>query len=86
MFRSLKTIFPLFYGDYWIGLNDKASEGTHMWLNGARESSASDLWADDQPSNWDGSQDCVEIDGNDVANDEGCAESQIAVCEKRISA
>ena len=74
---------------FWIGVNDIASEGNWVWMNGERASSSELIWSSGQP---DGGriENCVIVQGypahSDVglAFDEPCAGSQQGLCEKQI--
>ncbi|MFN0249804.1 MAG: C-type lectin domain-containing protein [Kofleriaceae bacterium] len=66
-------------GDYWIGVNDVATEGTY--LNVKDEVQAFLPWDADQPNNTNNS-DCVEVDeNNQMWNDTMCGTAQPAICE-----
>jgi len=77
--------------DYWIGLNDKETEGNMMWLNGNR-ASVDDvtLWWPGQPNNNAGNANCVlmrftnNAAGQFLANDQPCSELYKSICEKLI--
>ena len=66
---------------YWIGLNDRSSEGTYTWSSGS--SAGYRNWAGDQPDNWLLSEDCVEInwDSEGRWNDVGCNSEIPYVCQ-----
>lgn len=85
-FRILKQALSI-TRHYWIGLNDKASEGSFRWVNRRRESLTSDLWGNGEPNNVGGSEDCVVISrSNNKAYDLRCRSENIGVCEKTFSA
>ena len=52
----------------WIGLNDEASEGNFTWTNGDPVSYTN--WYEDQPNNYNGSQDYVEMLSDGLWNDQ----------------
>ena len=74
---------------FWIGVNDIASEGNWVWVNGERASSSELIWNRGQP---DGGRNanCVFVDGfptlpaAGLAHDVPCAGSRPGLCEKQI--
>lgn len=68
-------------GAYWIGLNDRSSEGTYVWSSGSSASHRN--WGDKQPDNWWFSEDCVEINWGDEGrwNDLNCNEQRPYICQ-----
>ncbi|XP_077463564.1 C-type mannose receptor 2-like [Stigmatopora argus] len=67
--------------DTWIGAHDGIEEGTFMWTDG----SAFDFMAfqDTQPDNFNGVEDCVEIDGGTLLwNDDNCTDENFFLCAK----
>ena len=85
---------------FWIGLNDIASEGNWVWVNGERASSSELIWRSGQP-NGGRNANCVRVYGyppssNDglasffvsfyaeLAYDASCARSYPGLCEKQI--
>ncbi len=71
--------------DWWIGLNDRADEGTFAWPNGS--TSTHRHWAGGQPNDYFG-QDCVTVDDGTGAgeerghwNDRDCGDSHRYICE-----
>ena len=75
--------------EYWIGLNDIASEDDWLWVNGqiALRRDVT-LWYPNEPNNADGNEDCAfvyfsTIHGN-FAWDAFCSLEKKAVCEKPI--
>ena len=76
--------------NFWIGVNDIASEGNWVWVNGERSSSSELIWDSGQP---DGGRNanCVWVVGYPVlssdlglAYDAPCAASLPGLCEKQI--
>lgn len=65
---------------YWIGLTDRAREGTFNWVDG--QPLALGFWADGQPNNL-GESDCViaETDTYGRWNDAPCDEAHAVICE-----
>jgi lectin-like protein len=68
--------------DTWIGLNDLETEGEMRWEGGAELGTFSH-WAPDQPDDFDGTEDCVELlaDGRGY-NDRPCADLRAYLCER----
>ena len=68
--------------DTWIGLNDRDAEGRMSW-DGSGEPIAYAPWATEQPDDFDGSEDCVELlaDGRGY-NDRPCTDLRVYVCER----
>jgi hypothetical protein len=68
--------------DTWIGLNDLASEGTMLWEAGGAPSLYTH-WAAQQPDDFDGTEDCVELlaDGRGW-NDRPCTDLRAYLCER----
>ena len=73
----------------WIGLNDKATEGRWVWINGERARvPAAVMWIAGYPDS-NGNEDCGEILAENSsgygANDAPCSFNRIDLCEKRYS-
>ena len=74
---------------FWIGVNDIASEGNWVWVNGERASSSELIWGSGQP-NGGRNENCVVVHGYPgsshlgLAYDGGCARSFPGLCEKQI--
>ena len=49
---------------YWIGLSDEKKEGVFEWING--ESLTYTNWSEDQPDNWNDSEDSVMLPNRDM--------------------
>ena len=86
-FRFLLQVLSIRNMYVWIGLNDKATEGTWVWVNGERAIvPGAILWIADKPDSL-GNEDCGEIIANNRfaygTNDAICSRSRIALCEKR---
>ncbi|XP_072175218.1 echinoidin-like [Diadema setosum] len=56
----------------WIGLNDKANEGSFVWSDGSDFNYT--FWSADQPNNYNDAQDCVNfgLEFDFMWNDSGC--------------
>ena len=75
---------------FWIGVNDIASEGDWIWVNGERANSSELIWASGRPNGGRGAN-CVFVYGFPasssvgLASDSGCATSRLlGLCEKKI--
>ncbi|XP_036384637.1 C-type mannose receptor 2 [Megalops cyprinoides] len=69
----------------WVGLNDKASEGNFVWSDGTPTDFL--LWDNNQPDNWQGNEDCVQVRGVDHSNpghfnDQFCTSTFPFICKK----
>lgn len=64
---------------YWIGFNDRDSEGDFVWISGAPESYLA--WADGEPNDWFWSEDCAMVRNDGSWNDASCADRLAYVCE-----
>ena len=75
--------------NFWIGVNDIASEGNWVWVNGERASSSELIWDSGQP-NGNRSANCVVVNGYPafyyvgLAYDLRCSISRQGLCEKQI--
>lgn len=64
----------------WIGLDDRASEGTFRWVNG--EPLDEVAWSAGEPNNSGGDEDCTQALPNDQWNDLACTALLPFVCER----
>lgn len=65
----------------WIGLNDLLSEGSFTWADGSALDGFRN-WADTQPDDYEGKEDCVETEyTNSTWNDYKCEELLWSFCE-----
>ena len=72
----------------WIGLNDKATEGTYVWSDGSALGSYKN-WKTNQPSSDSSTreaQDCAKIDGDaaGVWDDVLCSKTLVYICESGV--
>ena len=68
----------------WIGLSDKANEGTFVWANGAAV--AFEFWKKNQPNDGKGNEDCVEMTKtNGKWDDVQCSKKRAFVCQKIVN-
>ena len=69
-------------GKWWTGFNDRASEGSWVWVSG--QSSSYAPWGAGEPNNGGGSEDCGQINRFHPAltwNDEPCSTPFPYICE-----
>ncbi|XP_071822362.1 uncharacterized protein [Apostichopus japonicus] len=72
--------------DWWIGMTDRASEGNFYWTDCSMLSNyAESRWAAGQPSDVDGSDNCVQLSDNGNYNDRDCESSFPYICEINTS-
>ena len=63
----------------WIGLSDRVTEGTFVTVTG--ETGDQRPFANGQPDNGDGSDDCIEISSGARLNDDQCGNGKRYLCE-----
>lgn len=69
--------------DAWIGASDLSREGEFTWADGAGLTFSS--WADAQPDDFGGAEDCVELLLRDGTwNDQQCSEPNAYLCERPV--
>jgi len=66
---------------WWIGLHDHAVEGAFHWVDGAPLQPSSANWAAGQPDNYNGDEDCVELQAIAQWNDLRCDIKRGYLCE-----
>lgn len=67
--------------DFWLGANDQGNEGDMQWSSGAPFVFAP--WAEAQPDNFGGEEDCLELRGQDHRfNDVPCIGPKLPLCER----
>ncbi|KAL4617320.1 macrophage mannose receptor 1-like [Arapaima gigas] len=69
----------------WVGLNDIQTEGTYVWSDGTPTDFL--LWDHNQPDNWQGNEDCIQVRGVDhsnpgTLNDQFCTSTFPFICKK----
>ena len=67
-----------------IGINDIASEGTFVWINGDTATIEELGFDEDEPNNLQGDEDCLELLFSNTLNDFGCREARHALCERLL--
>tara|TARA_B100000683_G_C12290760_1_gene473867 strand:+ start:25 stop:726 length:702 start_codon:yes stop_codon:yes gene_type:complete len=66
-------------GKWWIGLNDRGTEGEYVWESGT--AFEFDAWNDGEPNNFDDNENCVEMYSNTgLWNDVSCRNEQGFIC------
>merc|ERR1719473_1098144 len=76
-----KNAIRALHDNVWVGINDKASEGTFVNVDGS-PILAQNLWHPGQPNNLGGNQDCAHLMSNSLLNDLSCSTSSLYfVCE-----
>uniref|UniRef100_A0ACB8F7N8 Uncharacterized protein n=1 Tax=Sphaerodactylus townsendi TaxID=933632 RepID=A0ACB8F7N8_9SAUR len=63
----------------YLGMNDIQSEGTFAYLCGGEIGYTN--WADEEPNNAGGKEDCIEMYLDGKWNDRSCTERRLIVCE-----
>ena len=72
------------YKDSWIGLNDLSYEGKYGWSD--KSPLAFTKWADKEPNDYYGQEDCVELSRWSTKwNDQHCEQNRPFVCKKHNS-
>lgn len=64
----------------WIGYSDKKLQGTFVWDKTGKQGTYTN-WRSNQPDNWNGNEDCVEIRNDEKWNDVQCDVSYQAICK-----
>ena len=80
---QLKTLFPSI-GSYWLGASDAASEGNWTWLDKRTWSTSYLNWATGEPSNINGTEDCLVVRAVGSSNAwyaKDCNSTAVFVCE-----
>ena len=75
--KAVTTNTPIYY---WIGLNDRQREGHYVWTDGTPVDYLA--WAENQPDNYRGGEDCTEIKQSYtyLFNDASCSNEHTYVC------
>lgn len=67
--------------EYWVGLDDRAREGTFVWADG-REVAPDTPWNPGEPNDYGAGEDCAHlVPGHTALNDLGCASPRAFICE-----
>ncbi len=81
---ELVSLMPYlsFFGisEFWLPANDRAVEGDYVWDDGSAVSWTA--WADRQPDDAGGVEDCVEVFADGTWNDLDCTAALPVVCEE----
>ncbi|KAK7887209.1 hypothetical protein WMY93_026830 [Mugilogobius chulae] len=76
---SKLELLIMFREEAWIGLSDKAKEGTWMWEDGTHFNE-SDLWMEGEPNDAEGKEDCAHLSTGGL-NDILCRRAFPYICE-----
>ncbi|XP_022112072.1 uncharacterized protein LOC110991164 [Acanthaster planci] len=69
-------------GTWWIGFSDSAEEGQWRWVDCSAPSGLNGTyWADGQPSDTTGTENCAELTQDSKFNDLACTSQLMYVCE-----
>ncbi|CAG5122283.1 unnamed protein product, partial [Candidula unifasciata] len=70
-------------GVYWIGLNDRRTEGTYVWLDDRTKANFT-RWNTGAPNNSNGNENCVVVDSNkgDRWDDLDCNTTNRFICQR----
>ena len=63
----------------WLSPTDRAQEGVFRYDDGALVEEP--LWGPDQPDNWGGGEDCVQLEDFDQWHDLSCNDTRAALCD-----
>lgn len=67
--------------EYWVGLDDRAREGTFRWIDG-REAGVGTPWSGGEPNDYGDGEDCAHLLADRSAlNDIGCDSTRGFICE-----
>ena len=66
---------------HWIGLSDRETEGTFLWIDGSPLLPQQAQWNVGEPNNSGGDEDCVELRPTGQWNDVICGGARAALCE-----
>uniref|UniRef100_A0A673KXL1 Si:ch73-343l4.8 n=1 Tax=Sinocyclocheilus rhinocerous TaxID=307959 RepID=A0A673KXL1_9TELE len=75
----------------WIGLSDTENEGIMKWVDNSTLKQGFWVWFEDEPNNYGGNEDCIELNYNrektgwsplNSWNDVPCSEKKKGICEK----
>ena len=88
--KKLIQDFAISNVQFWIGVDDIATEGNWIWVNGERASSSELIWMRGEPNNEGGNEDCGLVYGYRASsqvgrvNDAICNRSYRGLCEKKL--
>ncbi len=76
--KAEQNVLALGYAG-WIGLSDSDSEGSWTWVSGSALGAAS--WAEGEPNDAGGVEDCAELRSDGLWNDRDCSSALGYICE-----
>ena len=70
-------------GAAWLGAHDLITEGKWFWATSRKPVSDFTFWKPGEPNNFEGREDCMQIDGG-TWNDQDCGDHSPSICQTPI--